>query len=182
MPSRLKGAIATSAAILAIAAAAAWLDVRMGAVAAAFDFIAHQFYEIPMLASIRRPSQIALVRVHLLIFASLSCCAAAVSPFLSKNGKSLVKIFLIGYAFRAVVWIVGGNMPLVPGDSCHYLEVAKSVYRGEGPVKHYVESYFIDYPEIRQNKGILDDWAMSVVFPHTLIPSILIFASVFSRG
>ena len=159
MPSRLKGSIATSAAILAIAAAAAWLDVRFGAVATAFDFIAHQFYEIPMLASIRRPSQIALVRVHLPIFASLACCAAAVTPFLSRNGKSFVKIFLIGYAFRAVVWIVGGNLPLVPGDDCHYLEVAKSVYRGEGPVKHYVESYFIDYPEIRLNKGILDDWA-----------------------
>ena len=159
MPSRLKGSIATSAAILAIAAAAAWLDVRFGAVATAFDFIAHQFYEIPMLASIRRPSQIALVRVHLTIFASLACCAAAVTPFLSRNGKLLVQIFLIGYAFRAVVWIVGGNLPLVPGDDCHYLEVAKSVYRGEGPVKHYVESYFIDYPEIRLNKGILDDWA-----------------------
>lgn len=159
MPSWLKGSIASCAAILAISAATAWLDVRFGAVATAFDFIAHQFYEIPMLASIRRPSQIALVRVHLPIFASLAFVAAAVSPFLSKNGRSFFKIFLIGYAIRAVVWIVGGNLPLVPGDSCHYLEVAESVYRGEGPVKHYVESYFIDYPEIRANKGILDDWA-----------------------
>ena len=57
------------------------------------------------------------------------------------------------------VWICGGNLPLVPGDSCHYLEVATSVYRGEGPVKHYVESFFTDYPRIRQGQGVLDDWA-----------------------
>ena len=47
----------------------------------------------------------------------------------------------------------------MPGDSCHYLEVATSVGRGEGPVKHYVESFFRDYKEIRANQGILDDWA-----------------------
>src|SRR5262249_9575351 len=47
----------------------------------------------------------------------------------------------------------------VPGDSSHYLEVATSVYRGEGPVKHYVESFFLDYPEIRRGQGVLDDWA-----------------------
>jgi hypothetical protein len=33
------------------------------------------------------------------------------------------------------------------------------VYRGEGPVKHYVESYFRDYPAINEGKGVLDDWA-----------------------
>ena len=36
---------------------------------------------------------------------------------------------------RQVIWICGGNLPLVPGDSCHYLEVATSVLRGEGPIK-----------------------------------------------
>jgi 4-amino-4-deoxy-L-arabinose transferase-like glycosyltransferase len=33
------------------------------------------------------------------------------------------------------------------------------VYRGEGPVKHYVESFFSDYPKIREGQGVLDDWA-----------------------
>ena len=47
----------------------------------------------------------------------------------------------------------------MPGDSCHYLEVATSVLRGEGPVKHYVESFFRDYPGIVEGKGVLDDWA-----------------------
>ncbi len=65
----------------------------------------------------------------------------------------------MGYAIRAVIWICGGNLPLVPGDSCHYLEVATSVLRGEGPVKHYVESFFRDYPSILEGKGVLDDWA-----------------------
>ena len=31
--------------------------------------------------------------------------------------------------------------------------------RGEGPVKHYVESFFTDYPTIREGRGVLDDWA-----------------------
>ena len=65
----------------------------------------------------------------------------------------------IGYAVRAAIWICGGNLPLVPGDSCHYLEVATSVLRGEGPVKHYVESFFRDYPRILEGQGVLDDWA-----------------------
>jgi 4-amino-4-deoxy-L-arabinose transferase-like glycosyltransferase len=48
---------------------------------------------------------------------------------------------------------------LVPGDRCHYLEVATSIYRGEGPVKHYVESFFREYAPIAQGRGVLDDWA-----------------------
>ena len=78
---------------------------------------------------------------------------------LGRHGRAWIAIFWIGYAIRATVWICGGNLPLVPGDSCHYLEVATSVYRGEGPVKHYVESFFTDYPRIRQGQGVLDDWA-----------------------
>ena len=31
--------------------------------------------------------------------------------------------------------------------------------RGEGPVKHYVESFFRHYPLILVDKGVLDDWA-----------------------
>ena len=44
------------------------------------------------------------------------------------------------------------------GDSCHYIEVATSVLRGEGPVKHYVGSFFNDYRHIREGRGGLDDW------------------------
>jgi hypothetical protein len=81
------------------------------------------------------------------------------APFLSQHGRIALAIFGIAYTIRAVIWICGGNLPLVPGDSCHYLEVATSVLRGEGPVKHYVESFFRDYPRIREGQGVLDDWA-----------------------
>ena len=81
------------------------------------------------------------------------------APWLNRHGRALLAILGIGYAIRAVIWICGGNLPLVPGDSCHYLEVATSVLRGEGPVKHYVESFFRDYPRIREGQGVLDDWA-----------------------
>ncbi|HMF36119.1 MAG TPA: hypothetical protein VKF17_05745, partial [Isosphaeraceae bacterium] len=123
------------------AVAAAWADWRTGWITPAFDFVAHQFYEIPMLARIRRPSQLLLVREHLAIGAALAVLGLAMFARLGGHGRALLAIFWIGYAIRATVWICGGNLPLVPGDSCHYLEVATSVYRGEGPVKHYVESF-----------------------------------------
>jgi hypothetical protein len=137
----------------------AWADWRTGWVTPAFDFVAHQFYEIPMLARIRRPSQLLLVRCHLAIGASLLAVGLLLFPRLGRHGRFWLAIFWVGYAIRATVWICGGNLPLVPGDSCHYLEVATSVFRGEGPVKHYVESFFTDYPRIRQGQGVLDDWA-----------------------
>ncbi|MGB2611569.1 MAG: glycosyltransferase family 39 protein, partial [Isosphaeraceae bacterium] len=141
------------------AMAAAWADWRTGWITPAFVFVAHQFYEIPMLAQIRRPSQLLLVREHLAIGTALAVLGLAMFARLGGHGRAWLAIFWVGYAIRAAVWICGGNLPLVPGDSCHYLEVATSVYRGEGPVKHYVESFFTDYPRIRQGQGVLDDWA-----------------------
>jgi Dolichyl-phosphate-mannose-protein mannosyltransferase len=141
------------------AALAAWADWRTGWLTPVFDFVAHQFYEIPMLARIRRPSQLVLVRCHLAIAVALLVLGLALVPRLGRHGCTWLSIFWIGYLIRATVWICGGNLPLVPGDSCHYLEVATSVFRGEGPVKHYVESFFTDYPRIRQGQGVLDDWA-----------------------
>lgn len=138
---------------------AAWADGRTGWITPAFDLVAHQFYEIPMLASIRRPSQLLLVRCHLAIGMALLLLCLAMYPHLGRSSRAWLAIFWVGYAIRATIWICGGNLPLVPGDSCHYLEVATSVYRGEGPVKHYVESFFTDYPRIRQGEAVLDDWA-----------------------
>jgi len=143
----------------ATAAAAAWLDARYGWITPAFDAIAHQFYEVPLVAGIRRPSQLILVRWHLAIGSVLLVLGLLLAPWLNRHGRAWYAIFGIGYAIRAVVWICGGNLPLVPGDSCHYLEVATSVLRGEGPVKHYVESFFRDYPRIWEGQGVLDDWA-----------------------
>jgi hypothetical protein len=129
-----------------------WVDV-------AFAHIAHLFYEIPVLAKIRLPSQLPLVRGHLAILGVLAAAGALTAPWLGRHARLCWGVFLVGYALRATVWTAGGNLPLVPGDSCHYLEVAASIYRGEGPVKHYVESFFLDYPAIRHGRGVLDDWA-----------------------
>ncbi len=148
-------------ALIATVAAAlgAWLDVQYGWITPAFDAIAHQFYEVPLLAAVRRPSQLVLVRWHLAIGAVLLVLSLVAAPRLNRHGRVFLAILGVGYAVRAIIWICGGNLPLVPGDSCHYLEVATSVLRGEGPVKHYVESYFSDYPRIRSGEGVLDDWA-----------------------
>ena len=145
--------------LAALTALAAWADRSFGWVEPAFDFVAHQFYEVPMLSRIRRPSQLVLVRWHLLILAAMGTIGFTLAPWLGRHGRAVLLIFWIGYAIRATAWICGGNLPLVPGDSSHYIEVATSVYRGEGAVKHYVESFFNDYPRIRMNQGVLDDWA-----------------------
>ncbi len=142
-----------------IAAAAAGLDARTRWVETAFDAVAHLFYEVPLLERLRRPSQLALVREQLAIGSALLVMALAACSMLERHGRRLVLILGVAYVIRATVWIAGGNLPLVPGDSCHYLEIATSVLRGEGPVKHYVESYFRDYPAIREGRGVLDDWA-----------------------
>ncbi len=143
----------------AVAALGAWLDARYGWITAAFDAIAHQFYEVPLVAAVRRPSQLVLVRWHLAAGSLFVVSGLVLAPWLSRHGRVFVAILGAGYSVRAIIWICGGNLPLVPGDSCHYLEVATSVLRGQGPVKHYVESFFRDYPAIRDNQGVLDDWA-----------------------
>jgi 4-amino-4-deoxy-L-arabinose transferase-like glycosyltransferase len=124
-----------------------------------FDAIAHLFYEVPVLAALRRPTQIPLARAHVTIWVLLIAAGLITAPFGSRHGRQAWAIFCVGYAIRAVFWIAGGNLPLVPGDSCHYLEVATSIYRGEGPVKHYVESFFREYKPILLGRGVLDDWA-----------------------
>jgi hypothetical protein len=136
-----------------------WLSLQSSWVEPMFDAVAHLFYEVPVLAKLRRPTQLPLVRAHLAVIASLALLVVVASPWLSAHARRWACIFLVGYALRATAWIAGGNLPLVPGDSCHYLEVATSVWRGEGPVKHYVESFFRDYKEIRAGEGVLDDWA-----------------------
>ncbi|WP_337174129.1 glycosyltransferase family 39 protein [Paludisphaera sp.] len=145
--------------VLALGVAGALADGAFGWIDPAFDFVAHQFYEVPMLAAVRRPSQLVLVRWHLAIGAGLAGLGLIASRWLGREARLALAIVWVGYAIRAAASICGGNVPLVPGDSSHYLEVATSVHRGEGAVKHYVESFFNDYPPIREGRGVLDDWA-----------------------
>ncbi|MGP0066283.1 MAG: ArnT family glycosyltransferase [Isosphaeraceae bacterium] len=153
------GRIAAALLAGALAILGAWLDLRYGWITTAFDAVAHQFYEVPILARFRRPSQLILVRWHLAIGSTMVVIALMLAPWLTRPVRTWLTILAVGYAIRAIIWICGGNLPLVPGDSCHYLEVSTSVLRGEGPVKHYVESFFADYPRIREGRGVLDDWS-----------------------
>jgi 4-amino-4-deoxy-L-arabinose transferase-like glycosyltransferase len=145
--------------VAAAAVIGAWLDAHYGWITRLFDAIAQQFYEVPLVARVRRPSQLVLVRWHLAIVSGLVVLGLLAAHRLGSHGRAWLVVFFLAYALRAAIWICGGNLPLVPGDSCHYLEVATSVLRGQGPVKHYVESFFTDYPRIRQGRGVLDDWA-----------------------
>ena len=95
---------------------------------------------------------------HLAVGSVLLVLGLLAAGRLSRHGRRWLAVFAVGYAIRAVVWICGSNLPLVPGDSCHCLEIATSVLSGEGPVKHYVGSFFRDYSHIREGRGGLDDW------------------------
>jgi hypothetical protein len=159
MPGSKARGIAMALLVAVVVVLAAWLDARYGWITPAFDAVAHQFYEVPILARLRRPSQLILVRWHLAIGSGLLVIGLILAPWLTRHGRAWLTVFGVGYALRAVIWICGGNLPLVPGDSCHYMEVATSVLRGEGPVKHYVESFFREYPRILEGRGVLDDWA-----------------------
>jgi len=137
------------------------VDARLGWFEPAYRLVSRLFYEQWPLAEIRRPSQLILARWHLAIGMLLLGSVLLARPWLSRHLSQVFLLLIAGYAIRAGCWVMGGNLPLVPGDSCHYIEVATSVYRGEGPVKHYVESFFRDYrPQgIVAGKGVLDDWA-----------------------
>ncbi len=117
------GRIAPALLAGAVAIVAAWLDLRYRWITPAFDWVAHQFYEVPLLARYRRPSQLILVRWHLTIGSTMLVAGLMAAPWLTRHARAWLTIFAVGYAIRAIVWICGGNLPLVPGDSCHYLEV-----------------------------------------------------------
>jgi Dolichyl-phosphate-mannose-protein mannosyltransferase len=159
--------VALGIALAAALVAGAWLDRSTGWVDRAFDAIAHLFYEVPVLARLRRPSQLALTRMHLAIGLGLAALGLIASPLLDRHGRRWWAVFVAAYAIRAAIWIAGSNLPLISGDSCHYVEIASSILRGEGPVKHFVDSFFIDYPQIRQGRGALDDWS-TPLYPYVL--------------
>ncbi len=159
--------VASGAALIGLLILGTILDVQTGWFERLFDIVAHQFYEIPMLAAIRRASQISLARIHIVILVSLAALGLMLGSRLDRQRRWLWAAMVVAYAIRASIWIAGGNLPLVPGDSAHYIEIATSIYRGEGPVKHYVESFFIDYPAIREGRGALDDWA-TPLYPYVL--------------
>jgi hypothetical protein len=146
--------LAVAAGVVAVAIA---LFTRLDVVI--FRAIAHLFYEQSALAVLRQPSQLVLAHDLSFVWVTLVIVLAIAGKWLSFHARCWALIFVVAYTIRAVIWIAGSNLPLVPGDSCHYVEIASSILRGEGPVKHYVDSFFRDYPAIRRNEGVLDDWA-----------------------
>jgi hypothetical protein len=126
---------------------------------AAYGWVAHQFFEVPQLAAIRQPTQLILLRYHLAIWMALLALYFAINGRISIEFRRFFQVMLLAWAIRATCWIIGGNLPLVPGDSCHYIETANSVAMGLPSSKHYVESFFRDYPPIRAGRPVLDDWA-----------------------
>ncbi len=161
MIARSDGRRVAAGVILGISLAAfAWADRSFGVAATVFHAIAQLFYEKSQLAELREPSQIALFRTHGAVLGVLVASGLICSPWLTRHARRWWAIFAVAYAIRAAIWIAGSNLPLVPGDSCHYVEIASSIYHGEGPVKHYVESFFTDYSQkILRTGAVLDDWA-----------------------
>lgn len=122
-------------------------------------WLSHQFFEVPQLAAIRSETQTVLLRYHLGVWLLGLAIWQAVSLKCNSELARFLGVLQLGWAIRALAWIIGGNLPLVPGDSSHYIETANSVAMGLPSSKHYVESFFRDYPPIRAGKPVLDDWA-----------------------
>jgi hypothetical protein len=147
--------------ILGSVAAGWWLEYQAAWFDPAFATLTRLFDEPSTVARIRLPTQTAVARALIpLSLVGVGLLLLAL-PRLSPGSRSVAALLVLGWFVRAGFWIVAGNLPLVPGDSSHYIEVARSVYRGEGPVKHYVESFFVDYTRhgILEGRGVLDDWA-----------------------
>lgn len=121
--------------------------------------LAHQFFEVPQLAAIRQQSQLILLRYHLAVWMLFLGVFLGLAGRLRHETNRFWQVIFLAWAIRATCWMIGGNLPLVPGDSCHYIETANSVAMGLPSSKHYVESFFRDYPPIRAGRPVLDDWA-----------------------
>ncbi|MFM7591889.1 MAG: hypothetical protein ACKO85_08850, partial [Isosphaeraceae bacterium] len=113
----------------------------MSVLVAVHGWVAHQFFEVPQLAAIRQTSQVVLLRYHLASWMIFSGLFFMVSGRLQFETRRFWQVLFAGWAIRAGCWIIGGNLPLVPGDSCHYIETANSVAMGLPSSKHYVESF-----------------------------------------
>jgi hypothetical protein len=129
-----------------------------------FDWLA-RFFTFPgsPLLAIRRPSQLELLAVHSRLF--LPCLSLLLLTWSAWNFEArwVSAALVLGYFLRAAVWCIGGNLPIVPGDSAHYWNLANSIVRGEGPVLHYVASFFRYYPRW----GMVDDWSLPL-YPYYL--------------
>lgn len=145
-----------AAIVAAICGAIAWL-MRWDALA--FRAVAQLFHERSALAAVREPSQLVLVHSLWLLWLAFPLVLATFWKALSPHARCWVAVMALAWAIRAAIWVAGSNLPLVPGDSCHYVEIASSILGGEGPVRHYADSFFRDYPAIRHGEGALDDWA-----------------------
>lgn len=135
------------------------LDGATGWFRGAFLGFCRLFYEKSALAEVRSEGQLAVARVAAPLLGFGLGLILLAWPWAGRRARLGLAIGYAALSVRLAVWVVAGTWPLVPGDSCHYLETGRSVAQGLGPVKHYVESYFRDYPAIRQGKGVLDDWA-----------------------
>ena len=89
----------------AVAIVAAWLDSRYGWITPAFDAVAHQFYEIPILARVRRPSQLVLVRWHLAIGSGLLVVGFARMSNFSKAKSAAIVLTM--WALATVLKLIG---------------------------------------------------------------------------
>lgn len=128
----------------------AWVEPCFDWVAGFFTFPGHPLLQI------RRPSQLPLFAWHTRILIALLGLVLVIWPRCSAERRWLWAAVLIGYALRAAVWCIGGNLPIVPGDSAHHWCIADAVYHGQGPTLDYVASFFRVYPRW----GMVDDWSM----------------------
>jgi hypothetical protein len=81
--------------LVVVLALGVWADRRWSWVEPVFDTVAHLFYEVPVLAKLRRPSQLVLVRAHLAILMCLVALGCLASPWLGQHGRRCWAVFVL---------------------------------------------------------------------------------------
>src|SRR5262245_2852747 len=128
----------------------AWVGPTLDWLVGFFTFAAHPLLEV------RRPSQLDLLAAHSRVFLPVLSLLLLSWQVWSYELRWVLAALVLGYFLRAAVWCIGGNLPLVPGDSAHHWSVANSIYQGRGPTLNYVASFFRQYPRW----GLVDDWSL----------------------
>ena len=108
------------------------------------------------LVEVRKPGQLVLLLWHLRLWLPVATAWLLAGRRLPSTTRWLTGIVLVGYAVRAFVWGIGGNLPMVQADSAHHWSMAHAVAESGLPRLPYVASFFRPYPRW----GMVDDWSM----------------------
>ena len=143
-------------ATFAFVAVTGYVCFRTDWVAPAYETLVNVFsFPASTLVRIRRPSQEWLLLIHGRVLLVTACVLMLSWKWWRHATRWLWFAIWTAYLLRALVWGIGGNLPMVQGDSAHHFSIARRVMEGHGPTLPYVHSFIRVYSDF----GLVDDWS-----------------------